>query len=456
MSPENRTRAQSREAPESPWAQAADAHNLPQAAEQNVRASECEPAMPHAGVPRNRGRTALRVVRDAALGLLLIAAIPLGFIAATGDTIRFNPRSATERIAETDRLRPLMLTKDGRMSPVEAGYALHSLHPSQEHADFPLRAVPAADGLGWKNLEANSHLFADFRAPASAGLPASTRIVAAAAVGFSDEELLHLRSIAEAPVWAQIDEIARASEVDVIGGRFVLPFRTTAPAFLMPIQKFASTKELAYAGVSRAAYYLAIGERAQAEAALKSIVSFGFVLIDNGTSAIDGLIGAVVANIGRDGLHQFYSVTGDAHGKALTAAPAQVRAVGAGPQSPPLPESQHRASLMDAVGDPRTPRTIRYESLLSLSASTCGSVKGVLFGHTAEIESGFREARTSLARFPSELALLDLYYALPEHTMRNDDRSLLGRVVMGAAAVTGTITQNPRVVACTRLLLSFE
>ena len=126
--------------------------------------------------------------------------------------------------------------------------------------------------------------------------------------------------VATAPLWTQYDLIARAPAVDILGGRFVMPFPDDALIFQMPILRFAATKELAYAGVSRAAYHLAVGERAEAEAALRSIIGFGFAIIDNGTFVIDGLIGQVIVGIGRDALERFYTLTGDPRAAAVVAA----------------------------------------------------------------------------------------------------------------------------------------
>ena len=63
--------------------------------------------------------------------------------------------------------------------------------------------------------------------------------------------------------------------------------------------------------VSRAAYHLAIGQRDSAEAVLRSIVSYGFSIADNGTGLIDQLSGRVVVGIGRSALENFYTVTHD-------------------------------------------------------------------------------------------------------------------------------------------------
>ena len=437
------------------WTQAVAAGNLPASAPQHMSRTAESPASTN---PRHTSwwRTGLRIARDVTLGFLLIAAIPLACLAMIGDMIWFRTDDARYRIEQAERLRPLLVTKDSRLSAADAGYALHALQPVEQDDLFPLRDVPTRNGLGWQKLAEETHMFASYGRPTIGGFPNSSQIITAAAAGLGDEELAYLRSIADAPIWPQIDALAAAREVDIIGGRFVLPFPAKAPAFMMPIQKYAATKELAYAGVSRAAYYLALGDFARAEAALKSVISFGFIQIDNGTFLIDGLVGAVIANIGRDGLQQLYTITGDARGQALTAPPAKQPTNSLDRKPIPYSMEEIRERIAAIAHDPRAPRTLRFESLFSLSASTCGSVSGVLFGHPAETEASFRDAHATLARYPSDHALLDLLHTLPTHEVSMDSRSLFDRMVLGAAAVAGTVTNNPRFVTCTRMLTSFR
>ncbi len=117
-----------------------------------------------------------------------------------------------------------------------------------------------------------------------------------------------------------------------------------------------------------------------------------------------------------------------------------------------LPLGAARERMLNEVTDSRTPRTLRYEALSNLALGTCGSDKGVLFGHPEHTQSRFEEARASLTRFPSEDAVLDLYYNGPQQAITESARSIDGYVVLGAAAVTATLTSNPRVMTCTRLL----
>ena len=74
---------------------------------------------------------------------------------------------------------------------------------------------------------------------------------------------------------------------------------------------YRDSRDLANASVARAAYYMAIGQPARAEEVLRSVISFGLVLIDNGSTSMDELIGTVIAAIGRDGLQRFYVIEHD-------------------------------------------------------------------------------------------------------------------------------------------------
>jgi hypothetical protein len=289
--------------------------------------------------------------------------------------------------------------------------------------------------------------------------PSSQSILEAAAKGFSARELAYLKTVATAPLWTQYDLIARAPAVDILGGRFVLPYPADALAFEMPIMRFAATKELAYASVSRAAYYLAVGRRAEAEAALKSIIGFGFAIIDNGTFVIDGLIGQVIVGIGRDALERFYTLTGDPRAAAVVA--ARIPTMGKGPvttfSNRPTVEFLRERLIMSAE-NLAEPRTIRYNALQALSVSSCTNVRELVFGTGSDVKRAYDDAARDLARFPSERAILDL-------TLHTTDRpgtagfnaniptgGAVARLLVGASTVAGTVLDNPRMPFCARVI----
>jgi hypothetical protein len=404
------------------------------------------PAQVSGSRTRDWRRIALRFIRDAAVGIAVLAMIPIATVALVGDMRWSNYDNSRARIVEVNRLRPLAITRDASISPVQAGAALNALGGRPGSVTFPVVKV-SPPVLPWNTLTVTSEMFLTAR-PGSWRGPYSDKIIKAVPAGFSPAELRFLRVVAEAPVWKDFDLVARAPAVDLIGGAFQLPFRADAFVAEMPIQRFASTKELAYAAVSRAAYYLAIGERGHAEEVLKTVVGFGFSMIDNGTTAIDGLIGRVIVGIGRGGLAQFYAVTGNANGAALAAEAKLPKDAGA------LRGDALRQQLLRVAVDPAEPRPLRYQVLYSLAIQPCTNVRDLLFGTRASVSDAFVQAKKDLARYPSERALIDLISQQLNHVpQRAGPGSFTDQFFVGASTFAGAVLQNPRMAACTRLLL---
>jgi len=448
-------RLDSRESTVQGWFGVRDAGSVPARRSEGCAASSATAANKQVEttepvVARRWWQRGLRFVRDAAIGLAIVAAIPFAVIGTHGDVVLLRDVTGLrERIADVERLRPLMIAKDASVTPTEAGTLLHRLEPVRRVARFPMHAVSDPSARPW-GAATPMALFTELRAGGNDGTLAAA-IVTAAPGGFDAPEMEYLRALADAPIWREVERLASAPAVDMIGGRFVLPFRENVSVYEMPIMSFADTKQLAYAGVARAAYYVAKGQPERAEAALKTLVSYGFVLIDNGSHTMDALIGRVVVGIAQNGLHQLYTVTGNAPGMAMTApiptrpAAAEGRAVDA--------EAAWTTMLREA-SDPAMPRTVRLEMLHRLTFATCGSVSSVLSGPSPAVQEAFARAREDLARYPSERAYLDLMFHGVDRLSPGPPPSDLGaRLIMGAASATSAVLGNPRVAACTRIVL---
>ena len=398
---------------------------------------------------RGRRRSLWRFMRDAAIGLLLLALVPVAVVSTLGDSTSRGYDNTRGKLLEANRLRSLTVAADASITPAQAGVALNALGGRGDAPGFPVHAA-AEPVLPWRALTITPAMFHSARPMGWYG-PASNEIIAVVPAGFSSAELNFLAQVAAAPVWRDFDLVARAPAVDMIGGAFVLPFRPDAFAPSVPIPHFAATKELAYAGVSRAAYYLATGQPARAEAALRSIVSFGFAMADNGTTAFEGLIGRVIVEIGRNGLEQFYTAMGNVRGAGLAAAGVKTpEAAGAGTRD----GVSMTELLIRRAGDPSEPRALRYESLYALSLQSCSSVRDLLLGPRASVADAFARAKRDLARYPSEQAFVDV---LSQTVNRVPDGPVKGnfadRFLIGASTVAGAALNNPRMPACTRLLL---
>lgn len=404
---------------------------------------------------RNWQRIALRFVRDAVIGFALLAMVPIGLTLLGGGQMWRFASNTYARVALAEKARPLRPTADPSITPTEAGLTLRDLQDFKGAERSLVRAARSRPDRPWERLTITPTMFAGAR-PAGFNGPAADKIIPVAAKGFSAEELSVLKTIAEAPIWKDFDRVARAPAIDLIGGVYGTPFRENAVAVRLPMLRFAGTKELAYANSSRAAYYLAIGQPERAEQALRSTVGFGFALIDNGTTAIDALIGQVILGIGRKSLEQLDAALGRNLSIARDAAPPTSLAN--------LPRDLETADqtvdglrkrLVAMSEDPMRSRALRYSALQSLAISSCTNVRDLLFGPRADVRDAFVRAKTELARFPSERAYVDLIEGAvsryPAGPVRN---GLPEQVVVGASTIAGAVLNNPRLAACSRIMLN--
>jgi len=282
--------------------------------------------------------------------------------------------------------------------------------------------------------------------------PSSQMILEAAAKGFSPGERAYLEALSASPLWRDFDLVARAPAVDVIGGRFRIPFGRDAFPEQRPIPSFKTSRELSYAAVARAAHYMAIGQRDSAEMVLRSIVSYGFALIDNGSTSIEGLIGGVIVGVGRDALQRFYVIQHDPRASLPALAPMAKSVVSAERAGTEPAAEELRRQLLARLADPAVPLTERFDGLQSLSIASCTNVRELLFGPRSEVVDAVDRARRTIARFPSERALVDLQTRLPALSGSYGPLNPFQSLAASAAGVAGVVTQNPRLVTCTRIL----
>ncbi len=358
-----------------------------------------------------------RMIRDAAIGMALIAAVPLTAIGVAGRAVLQFDNNVGERITSVNVLRELRAPVNPSITPQVAGAALHRLRPVASTNGFVARPTSA---------------------PAM-GLPAADRA--------------WLAQLSNADVWRDFDVVTAARHVDVLGERFVTPFAEDANLFRMPEPDFRATRALAYSGVARAAHYVSIGDPARAEQILRSVVSLGFVLIDDGVATLDALTGRLIVDVGRDGLHQLYQ-TGF-HRERLASTEWT---------SPPWPKAnatsrrvsmaQLQANAIAQLDDPSLPRTVRLGELQVLRWSGCSSVSSVIRGPSRDVDQALARARTSLARTDAERAYIDLVGRGMEQGPPQGHRDYFAfKVLQGAAAMTSAVTGNPRIEGCTNAML---
>jgi hypothetical protein len=410
-----------------------------------------------------------RVAAWTTVALMLLAAtlvVPLVVVGTVGPTVwqqvipKFINTLAKARLAEV--ARPFGIARDSTISPLQAGIAFATLNgPARgAFAEMP-HAVLATPP--WRGPMA-AGLFSTARATFYRG-PDHRTILPAARRGFSPRELAYLERLAHADVWPYFATVARAPMVDFAGGQFRLPFSDSAFAESMPIPRFAATTELAYAGVSRAAWFLSRGRRDSAEITLREIISFGFALKDDGRMTVATLIGTRVVGVGRTALEQLYAITGNPLAARLRAAGdsaeglAETLAADTADLVPPPPLASipvMRRALVVQSRNPRLPPGVRMDLLRALSWSPCTNLRELVFGPDQDVRDAFADARNTLARFASDSALLTLLYENPERGRALDrifdSPGLLGGLLLKSSDLVGGALGNARIPGCSRFV----
>jgi hypothetical protein len=412
------------------------------------------PSAPDIVAPRSWWRLGLRLVRNAAIAVAVMTLVPVGLVTWQGDRLArvMYPMNIAGRAAVAEPVRSFRLPTDPSITPMQAGIALEALQPARIAVPGFETIPPAVRPVAtWRTVALAPDLFPTAR-PGLYDGPSSLSILEAAAKGFNPREMEYLRSLATAPIWREFDLVARAPAVDAIGGQFGIPFAPEALPEQRPLPSFKGSKELAYAAVSRAAYHMALGQRDSAEAVLRSIVSFGFTFVDNGTSGLEEVIGSVVVAIGRDALQRFYVIQHDPRADSPALARPSRSMAASFERTVPRTAHDVQRRLLTNIEDPAVPLGVRYESLRMLSGTSCINVRELLFGPSAETKQVVERARHSLARYPSEVALVELLtrptYSAPDVSSPNPIRTL----AVSSASVAGVVLRNPRLASCTRIL----
>ena len=402
-------------------------------------------------------RRGLRVIRNAAIAVAVMTLVPIGFVMVRGDRLTramfYGHDDLVAKVRLVDAARPLRLATVSSITPMQAGLALNAMQPIRvKVAGFETNASAARPAAPWQK-PLSPALFATARPDIYDG-PSSRSVLVASAQGYSPAEMQYLRALATAPVWRDFDIVARAPAVDMVGGQFKLPFGPDAMFESRPLPSFKESRELAYAAVSRAAYHMALGQKDSAETVLRSIVSYGFVLIDNGTSAMDELMGAVIVGVGRDALQRFYTIQHDPRvGLPELALPRKADLVAASGATQPTSVDDARRRIIARVDDPSVPLAERFESLRMLSVAQCTNVPELLLGPHADVRDAIERAPRTMARFPSERALMDLQgRTLTSYSSDHASLNVLQSLAVSSATVAGVVLRNPRLASCTRML----
>jgi hypothetical protein len=407
-------------------------------------------------VADNERRDRWRLLRRVVLNVLAAAAVLVAVPSATLQMANVFPlggnmSSAMARVSDVDAVRWMRTVPDPSVSPAEAGTALHALFPVTSSTAF--RARPTSPPA-WPSAQFTALLFADVRTPSWWG-PDASRIITRVSGPLSAEEYAFLETMARLPVWSLVDRAAGAAQADVLGGRFDMSLAADANVLNMPVPRFGDVRALAQASVTRAAYYVARKDYAQAELVLRNAASVGLLLVDDSPFIIDALMGRAMLGIVADGLAQLYTLTGNAEGLASLRGFQERARSRNGARSkvsaPAVNLHAARTKMLQDIANTSLPRSARFEQLLLLQWSTCGAPLELLTGSSPVVDAAFAAARQTLASTEAERAYLDGVRRLTDGAAwKTGGAEPLG-MVAAAAQVVSAVTGRPQFAVCTRI-----
>ena len=314
--------------------------------------------------------------------------------------------SVQEMAGATEALRRYTVPRDGSITPAAAGTALQDIgFVGGSATPEPWERGPATRyPQGWFP---NPDYFPD---PFSETVAAE--LLTRPLTDFTAEEQAALRQAAQHPAHAEFHRLAQAELIDVVSGRWVLPFPDSMTFQDLPWPRFPAFRTAGLAQVARASVEVSTGQPAAAEETLRELISTGFLLIDQGPTLIDNLMGVVLVNMGGDALEAFYRRVNrpgeaDAIRLARTAARDAARKARAGL----IPEDIH--SLLQGVPDlveaEEALRGLRWEYFATFNMlAPCINLHKMVFGPDETYDEWRERARDTLVRVRGERDLFDL------------------------------------------------
>ena len=302
-------------------------------------------------------------------------------------------------------LRRYDVEKDPTVRPEAAGAALHNVaFVGFTGEPEPMEAEPTTTyALDWFPDPSFPDPFSDQVAGDLLRRPFSE---------FSESEQAALRQAAEHPAHAEFHLLATAEAADVVIGRWALPFPDSLTFQELPWPRFQAFRTAAIAQVARAAVLMSDGDTVRAEDTLRELIATGFLLIDQGPTLLDNLIGAELTRTGGDALGAYYERRGEAE-RAESLAWAREAALSAANKARAglIPEDA-RALLQgvpDLVENEEALRGLRWEYFATFNMlAPCINLHKMVFGPNDTYLEWRQRAERSIARFSGEQQLFDL------------------------------------------------
>jgi hypothetical protein len=314
--------------------------------------------------------------------------------------------SVQEMAGAAEALRRYRLEPDVTVSPADAGAALHNV------AFVGAATSPEAWERG-PTTRYDQGWFPDpdfFPDPFSESV--ARDLVSQPLSEFSDEEQTALRQAAEHPAQAEFELLAKAPLADVVSGRWTLPFPDSLTFTNLPWPRFPEFRTAGLARVAKASVEVSTGRTADAEQTLRELISTGFLLVDQGPTLLDNLMGVVLANMGGDALEALYARTGrEDEAAALAYARASATDAARMARAGVIPEDIR--SLLQGVPDlveaENALRGLRWEYFAAFNMlAPCINTHKMVFGPDETYDEWRERARDTLVRVDGERELFEL------------------------------------------------
>ncbi|MDX1494697.1 MAG: hypothetical protein R3253_11585 [Longimicrobiales bacterium] len=313
--------------------------------------------------------------------------------------------SVQEMAGGAEVLRRYTVEKDPTVTPAAAGTALQNIAFVGHRGDpEPMEQEP---GTSYADPWFPS---SDFPDPFSETV--ARDLMARPLADFTPQQQSALRQAAGHPAHQEFTLLARAEIADVVSGRWTLPFPDSLTFQELPWPRFQAFRTAGLARVAKAAVELSNGDAVESEQTLRELVSTGFLLIDQGPTLLDNLIGVELTRMGGNALEGFYRRTGEPR-TAESLAWAREGALAAAKKSRAglVPEDARLLlqGVPTLVENEDALRGLRWEYFATFNMlAPCINLHKMVFGPDETYAEWRQSAERSIVRTPGEQELFDL------------------------------------------------
>jgi hypothetical protein len=269
--------------------------------------------------------------------------------------------------------------------------------------------------------------------------------------GFTDAQRRYLRAWAENPAIREFRLAANAPRVDLAAAMWRAPLPANVAVYDLPLANFTPLRNAARSNIAAAALEFAMRQPADAERRLHETISVGFLLVNDGRSVLEALIGAAIVSEARLSLDAFYQATGRAAEARLvsSASDPELRLAEQSGFPKRMPTDQMFDSIGAIIRDTTVALAVRWELLLNYRAlEPCTDLRQLIFGADSTYRSALLEARSQLVRLPTD----SVRFGLASRGLDRSDPMVQGAPVGHSRSwlfrVVSAVTGHPVLESC--------